>query len=326
MASKSSALRACSRADSGRAWLIALRRAFVRGCGLAACAVSLLRCLPDLDSLSRGASSGAGGVPSTAGTSSAHAGTNETGGQAQAGASSSGTAGAEQAAGGTQATGGTQAAGGVSAGAGGSTGGAVTAGAAGEAGSGTPAPCTFTAPPNALAYDAFDQGLTGEGFAPVLVVAVPPTSSGSTASVAWDSAVGRTCPGAFRLTGVFKGYSSSADKAIGDLRFSAANWSGAVALHAWVRVDPASAPLEGIQLFVVSGASAGSFVGVFDSSQFAYDTWYEMVVPLVAGSQYDPTSVLRVGLQIVLKTAGSPGIPASPPTTSAYMDDIWVEK
>jgi hypothetical protein len=197
-------------------------------------------------------------------------------------------------------------------------------GAAGEAGSGMLDPCAFSHP-NAIAYDAFDEGLTGEGFAPV-VTSSQMTSDGSPVTAAWDSAVGRTCPGAFRLTSAFKGYSSTAEVGIGDIRFPAVNWSEAGALHAWIKVNPASAPIQAIQFFVVSGPGGGGFASAYDNSMFAFDTWYEMVIPIEASSHFDPTSVLRVGLQIILKTAGSPNIPASPPTTSAWMDDIWVER
>jgi hypothetical protein len=203
--------------------------------------------------------------------------------------------------------------------------GAVADSAAGEAGSMPVEPCV-SSHPNALAFDGFDDGLTGMGFAPVMAVAAQATSNGSTASVAWDAAVGKTCPGAFRVTGDFKGYSSSAELAIGDVRFPATDWSGAITLHAWVKVDPSTAPLQGIQLFVVSGSSGQLFASTFDSSMFSFGVWYEMAVPLKVGTSYDPKTVSRVGVQIVLKAAGSPGIPMSPPTTSAWLDDIWVEQ
>ncbi|MEP7049086.1 MAG: hypothetical protein ABJB12_01985 [Pseudomonadota bacterium] len=261
---------------------------------------------------------------------SALGGTNPSAGAAPAGASGGASGDAGYGAGGDaghSSGGAAQAMGGAPAGAGESSGGTapITDGAAGEAGSMTVEPCV-SSHPNALAFDGFDQGLTGEGFAPVMGVAAQTTSKGSTASVAWDPAVGRTCLGAFRVTGVFKGYGSSAEIAIGDVRFPSAHWSGAIALHAWVKVDPATAPLQGIQLFVVSGNAAQFFLGTFDSASFSYGLWYEMVVPLKAGGDYDPTTVSRVGLQIALKTAGSPGIPASPPTTSAWLEDVWVER
>ena len=179
---------------------------------------------------------------------------------------------------------------------------------------------------NALAHDEFDLDLTGEGFAPVLAVASADTTVGSTASAERDPTVGRTCPGSFRVRGVFKGYTSTTTEvATGDLRFPSASWSSAKALHAWVKVQPADAPLQGIQLFVVSGSDY-RFAGTFDTSMFMFGIWYEMVLPLAASSSFDPTMVSRVGLQLILKFAGSEGVPATPPTVSVWMDDIWVEK
>jgi hypothetical protein len=187
-------------------------------------------------------------------------------------------------------------------------------------------PCVFTRT-NALAHDEFNRDLTGEGFAPIIPLASAATTVGSTASVAWDSTVGRTCAGSFRTTAVFKGYSTSTAKEVvtGEMRFPAANWSGAKALHAWIKVDPVTAPLEGIQLFVVSGSDY-RFAGTFDSSQFAFGIWYEMVLSLTPSSYVDPTAVSRVGLQIPLNVAGTQGNPATAPTITAWIDDIWVEK
>jgi hypothetical protein len=127
------------------------------------------------------------------------------------------------------------------------------------------------------------------------------------------------------VTGTFKGYASTSEVATGDLRFASVDWSGAKTLHAWVKVQPTNAPLQGIQLFIVSGSDY-RFAGRYDNSQFVSGTWYELTLPLTASSFLDPTSVYRLGLQIVLKLEGSPDIPATPPTTSAWLDDIWVEQ
>lgn len=326
MASRSSALRACEGFDRGLAQPLRRRRALIRGCCLVAFALSQLRCQPDFASLTRGASPAAGG--GSGGASSG--GSNNLGGTSQAAGAPTagerneaggGSAGSAQAAAGSAASAGENAAG---TGGTGGTGGFVD-GAAGEAGAMPVQPCV-SSHTNAFAFDGFDGGLTGMGFDPVLAVAAQQTSNGSTASVAWDATVGRTCPGAFRVTGAFNGYSSGGEVAIGDVRFPSANWSGAIALHAWVKVDPATAPLQGTQLFVVSGSNGQLFASVFDSSAFSYGVWYEMIVPLKAGTNYDPTTVSRVGVQIVLRAPGSPGIPATPPTTSAWLDDVWVEQ
>lgn len=251
-------------------------------------------------------------------------------GSTHAGASGDRAANGGQGASGGQAESGGQATGGAPA-PGGGTGNAPEGGSAGlagetgEAGSGESDPCAFTGP-NALAHDEFNHDLTGEGFSPVLAVTSAMTTVGSTVTAEWDSAIGRVCPGSFRLTAAFKGYSSSsAEVMIGDIRFPAADWTGAKALHVWVKVQPTDAPLQGVQLFVVSGSDY-RFLGVYDNSRFAFGTWYEMVLTLPASASFDPTLVSRVGLQVFLKSAGSAGIPATPPTTNVWLDDIWVEK
>jgi hypothetical protein len=184
-------------------------------------------------------------------------------------------------------------------------------------------PCAFTNT-NAMAHDEFDHDLTGEGFGPIVSDASTTTTVGSTASAAWDPAVGHVCQGSFRLTGVFKGYATS-EVALANMVFPSANWSGAKALHAWVKVDPATAPLSGLQIFVVSG-SEFRFAAAYDGMAFALGTWNELIINLAPSGAVDPTSVYRVGAMMFLKDAGSAGIPATPPTTSVWMDDVWVEK
>src|SRR4051812_19131058 len=101
MASRNSALRACKRPKIGRAPIVRLQRALLRGCCLAPFALALLHCRPDFDSLSSGARAGApsggftafGGGGQTAGAGSA-------GERSQAGG---GSAGAAQALGGSPA-------------------------------------------------------------------------------------------------------------------------------------------------------------------------------------------------------------------------------
>jgi hypothetical protein len=200
-------------------------------------------------------------------------------------------------------------------------------GAAGEAGAGALDPCVLSHP-NALAFDGFDGGFSGEGFALATSTSGVSTVNGSTASTAWDAAVGLTCPGSLRLTGVFKGYTASttmSENANGDLRFTATNWTEAVALHAWVKVDPATAPVQTIELFAVSGTNF-LYDPIDDHTVFRNGKWNEMVLPLKASTTFDPTTVIRIGIEIILSPAGSPGNPAVPPTTSAWLDDVWVEK
>jgi hypothetical protein len=130
------------------------------------------------------------------------------------------------------------------------------------------------------------------------------------------------------LTAEFKGYPLSptpGELAIGDFRFAPADWTGASALHAWVKVEPTAAPLQGVRWFVISGTNF-LYASVFDTAAFRKGNWNEMILPLQNGAAFDPASVIRVGIQILLKTADSPGIPSAPPTTYVSVDDLWVEK
>jgi hypothetical protein len=286
--------------------------------------LSLICCAPDFDSLGGGTIGGAGGAlvagggASSGGTASRPAGAGGAAGTAQAGSAANfGGAAGNAATGGAHAGGSTN----------GGQSGASMVGAAGEAGAGALGPCVFS-PSNAIAFDGFDGGFSGEGFALATSTSGVSTVNGSTASTAWDAAVGLTCPGSLRLTGVFKGYTSSttqSENANGDLRFTAANWTAAVALHAWVKVDPATAPVKDIELFAVSGTNF-LYDPVDDGTVFRNGKWNEMVLPLKAGTVFDPTSVIRIGIEIILNPAGTAGDPAVPPTTSAWLDDVWVEQ
>lgn len=279
-------------------------------CG--ALGLALMHCTPDFDSLSSGGddaasgtsmsgNSGVGGAQSEGGRSGATAG-----GAASAGVSGLSTAGL----------------GGATGGSGGDVGAAGAAGTGGEGG----APgieCPW-APLAALHHVCFDDGLDGDGFVNAMATSTTVTTKGSSASAGWDGVVGRNCPGSWRVTAAFKGYATGSqadEKAFADLRFDPVDWTGGKAAHYWVRVSPPNAPISAVQVFVMSGASF-LYRSVFDDSKFASGDWYEIVIPLAAGADYDATDVRRIGLQLILKRDGT----SVPPNVDIWLDDVWVEQ
>ena len=260
------------------------------------------------ESTSMGGTSSAGGLGGTGngGSSSGEAGGGSSGGEAGGGSSSGGSSSGGSSSGGSSG--------------GGSSGGGGAAGTGG-------APCVFTHP-KALAFDGFDGGLSGSGFLLANTTSSISMLNNATASSAWDSAVGHSCPGAVRLTADFKGYSADSanpGQAAADLRFSTSDWTGATLMHAWVKISPGNAPLQGILVFVFSDTTAYRYASIYDDNAFRNGGWNEYVLMLKAGSSYNPAQVFRMGIQLILNPAGVSGNPAVPPVTTAWFDDVWTE-
>jgi hypothetical protein len=125
----------------------------------------------------------------------------------------------------------------------------------------------------------------------------------------------------------FMGYASgtaSNERAIVDLHFSQANWIGAVELRAWVKVEPAAAPLAGVRFFVLSGNSF-LYDSVYDDTRFRSGQWNEMVLPLTPGANFDPARVLRIGVEIGLQRQGEGTNPPLSAPIHVWIDDVWVK-
>jgi len=286
---------------------------------------ALTACMPDFSSLSSGELASAGGA--------GRGGSPEGGGLAsEAGAASGGstTLGGH---GGTSAGSGGRGGAAGTAGSGGEAGkssageaGAAGLNTAGEAGSGATDPCAFAHSMSA-AFDVFNTGLSGTGFELATATATNVSTHQGTSSAGWDASIGLTCAGAWHLTADFKGYSpaTTTELAIGDLRFSPSNWTGHAALHAWVKVEPTSAPIQGVQFFLVSDFSKFLYESSFDESVFRNGRWNEMVLSLAPNANCNPAQVIRIGIQLALQPAGTSGNPATPPVTDVWMDDVWVE-
>jgi hypothetical protein len=156
------------------------------------------------------------------------------------------------------------------------------------------------------------------------------STHGTETSSEWQPLVGNSCPGSLHLEAQFKDYAAGTpddedELAFVDLRFANTDWSGAKALHAWVKVDPGTAPIAGLQLFVLSGQSF-SYASVFEYEAFRNGEWTEFVLPLTEGVKFDATMVYRLGLELRLNREGTLGNPPQPPTVDVWMDDVWVER
>jgi hypothetical protein len=329
--------------------------------------VSLVRCMPDFDSLSSGAGAAGGvvGQPSggratNAGGSSGSAGDagnfggDTSGGVATStGGSSAGSAGDSDRGGSTNQGGQTQNAAGTAEPVGGAFGAGATGegAAAGDAASasggegasggeeasggqgpttggegGTPSePCEFLHP-GATEYNGFDGGLDGTGFTSATTTTALVTTLGTTATSHWDAMVGRSCPGSLHMEAQFKGYASgtaSDERAIVDLHFSQADWTGAVELRAWIKVEPAAAPLASVQFFVLSG-NAFLYDSAYDNVRFRSGQWTEMVLPLTLETNFDPSRVLRIGVELSLQRQGEGTNPPLSAPIDVWIDDVWV--
>jgi hypothetical protein len=260
-----------------------------------------------------------GGVTNQAGQTGNAAGTAEP----EGGAPSAGGATGEGAAAGD---------GGAASGGGGAAtggGGAATGGggtATGGEGGAPSQPCDFIHP-GATHYNGFDGGLDGSGFTSSTTTTSLVTTLGATGSSEWDDAAGKSCPGALHLRAQFKGYADGTARdelAIVDLRFSDADWTGAIELHGSVRVEPATAPLGSVRFFVLSGNSF-LYDSAYDDTKFRSGSWNEMVLPLVPGANFDPTRVFRIGVEIALQRQGEGTNPALSAPVDVWIDDVWVK-
>jgi hypothetical protein len=263
-----------------------------------------------------------GGEPGVGGETSTGGGEPGVGGETSTGGGEPGVGGETSTGGGEPGVGGEPVVGGET-----STGGEAGESASGGEGGAPVAPCTFTPPNTTTRYNDFSGGLNGPGFVLATTEASTGSTLGATATSAWSGEVGRSCPGALGLEAVFKGYAPAAaddEAAVMDLRFSGSNWTGATRLHAWFKIEPGSAPLRAVQFFVISG-SAFLYRSTYDQTGFRGGQWYELVIPLNAGADFDPADVRRIGVTLYLQDQGEGSNPPLSGPIHAWMDDVWVE-
>jgi hypothetical protein len=149
---------------------------------------------------------------------------------------------------------------------------------------------------------------------------------------------GDTCPGALKTVAPFSGYAAQFVQTQYAYGASPANWTGHQTLHLNVKITVATAvdyaAINGVQPFVQSDSNfqyrAGAFVG---GSTFSDGAFHSISVDLTpapdagAGNNgFDPTQVVQFGVQLLSEaSAPLPGGPATAPTVTVILDDIWLQ-
>lgn len=141
---------------------------------------------------------------------------------------------------------------------------------------------------------------------------------------------GHSCPGSLVLTVPFSVY-GPAEIAEAQGNFSA-DWTGYTTLHVWVKLEePAGGSLDylnGVQLFVLSDGYAEYDNTFVSASTFDDFDWHEITVDMATEGTV-LGDINQVGVQLLAhesqENAGGDGAPDAPETTSAYIDDIYVD-
>ena len=185
-----------------------------------------------------------------------------------------------------------------------------------------------------------DGGVNDAGVAPRILFSFDPTADGgdaglpsgfqnfsdanSNGTMTETMADGHPCSGALSLSVT---YSAFGPKDQVYYQYSSAqDWTGYTKLHAWLKVETSSyATIQGVEPRVQSANFGDNLFGGFVSgSTFSDGGWHETIVPLTAGTNYAPASVIT--LQFELQTVGTATGDASvPPSATLLIDSIWLE-
>jgi len=149
-------------------------------------------------------------------------------------------------------------------------------------------------------------------------------------STAFSSTEKNQCSGSLKGVFPFTSYSlyTSDNHEIAVLQYVASSvldWTGKSKLHAWYKVDTASGTshINFLQFFA-NTSGFNHYISTNASGTWDDGAWYEIVVDLNT-TGFIKNDVKQFGLQINLKSTAPTGGPAVPPTTSVYLDDIWLE-
>ena len=145
---------------------------------------------------------------------------------------------------------------------------------------------------------------------------------------------GHSCPGAAQLLIPFASYGQNADLEINP--GPPMDFTGKTTLHFWVKVQiPAStaAAINGVQAFVNTGGYSkykGNFVGFSNAlpggGSFADGNWHEIIFDIAGNLGSITVNVInQFGIQIVTAGSAPGGGPATPPTVTLFVDDVWLE-
>ncbi len=154
-------------------------------------------------------------------------------------------------------------------------------------------------------------------------------------STAFTTGDGHSCPGAAQMTIPFASYGQNADIEINPYP-NPLDFTGKSKLHFWARVQvPAGteAAINGVQAFVNTGGYSkykGNFVGyantLSDGGKFSDGNWHEIVFDIAGNLGSITVNVInQLGVQIVTQGSAPGGGPATPPTVTLTVDDVWLE-
>jgi hypothetical protein len=149
-------------------------------------------------------------------------------------------------------------------------------------------------------------------------------------STAYSATEKNQCVGSLKGTFPFTSYAlfSSGSGEIGVFQYFASgtlDWTGKTKLHAWAKID-ASNGVNHISFpqFYANTSDFNHYISGQAVGNWYDGAWHEYVVDLPA-TGWDKTAVKTYGLQINLKGAAPASGPTTPPTTTVYLDDIWLE-
>jgi len=151
-------------------------------------------------------------------------------------------------------------------------------------------------------------------------------------STAYSGTEKNQCAGSLKGVFPFTSYSlytSTTDThEIGVLQYNAPgvlDWTGKTKLHAWYKVDTANGTghINFLQFFA-NTSGYNHYISTNGSGSWWDGAWHEIVVDLTTAG-FIINDVKQFGLQINLQATAPGGGPAVPPTTTVYLDDIWLE-
>lgn len=207
------------------------------------------------------------------------------------------------------------------------TGGSGTGGLGTDGGADAGACMTSFGPGSTLLF-AFDHGAnigwSGQ-------VDTDPGNSNLAASLSLGATVtdGHTCPGAVTFTSPFTTYGpgGTAVEQTALTHFYGTpqpDWTGSSKLHLWAKVVTDSpAAVNGIQAYVSSGP-AFTFTGQF-AGLAAAGGWQEIVIDFTMHPEIVFSRIDGIGVEVQLKAAAPAAGPATPPSVTLLVDDIWLE-